>query len=563
MTRVWWCVLAAWVACAGGALWIDRGPSPLDEPTNDRLAALRIIDTVRQIAGDGIPRPAGSEHHAVVRQRLIDLIDSFGFEVETHSTRHHRYRNPLLGEVELTNLMFRVEGVQPRDAQKALLLTAHYDSSPQGPGAADDAQGVAILLEVARRLRESPPLHTALFLITDGEELGLLGADRWLLEHPWAKEIDMVVNVEARGSGGPSLMFQTSTPNRQLILHYARHVRRPRTSSLFADIYRILPNDTDLSVFLWEGIKGYNFAFIGNVRNYHTPDDTVENLNLSSLQHQADNVWQLTRSLLDGDWQSFGAPAGNVVYFDLFSSWVIWWPATWSLPVALLATLFWILVAVIPGQFGFPTDGWSSLASASLGLMALLLTWTVSAGGLWLLMTIVRLDTRMAHPWPDGSLPLIVSFWLAAIGLVVSAVELGQRWVTPQQWIISVGLLWAVLAIGISWLLVGGSYLWLVPLVAGCLTTAAWPSRWGNKTMWVGSIFALTAGLMWLPIDGLIYDALGLRIALIGAVRWTFLSLVLAPLASQLTVTSRRIVLAVLGAGWLVMTLVAIAAQQF
>ncbi len=561
MIRLWWSLIAAWAACAGWTLWMDRGPQPLAHPTADRLAAQHIVETVRVIAGDGIPRPAGSEHNALIRERLAARIESLGLPVVQHETSHHRFRNTLFGEVALCNLMFRVTGTASPGKHPCLMLSAHYDSSTQGPGAADDASGVAILLEIAERLQREPPRCDVVFLITDGEEYGLLGAQRWVEEHPWAGEIGMVINVEARGSGGPSLMFQTSEPNGRLVEHFARHVQRPRTSSLFAEVYRILPNDTDLTVFLRAGMKGYNFAFIGNVRNYHTPDDTVENLSLTSLQHQADNVWQLTRSLCETDWQSLDSGAAPAVYFDLFSSMVIRWPVAWSIPMTLTALVLWCAAAIVPNRVGLALDGGNRFLKVLIGVAGVVAAWAIVTAGLWLLVWALRWDARLSHPWPVVPLPLIASLWIAAVALVVGVVELTQRWFSANQWQIALGWLWAAMGIAVAWLLVGGSYLWIIPLLVGSFVLAVIPARWSSKPAIIAASFGLSAGLMWLPMEGLFYDALGMRMPVLSAARWAYIALTLAPMAGLLTPFHRRRVLIILFASWFVLTVIAIAVQ--
>ena len=110
-------------------------------------------------------------------------------------------------------MLVRIPG---RVLGKALLLAAHYDSTRDGPGAADDGASVAAILETLRALKSQPALQNDLICIfTDGEEAGLLGAEAFVAEHPWAKEIGLVLNFEYRGNRGPFFMFETSQVIRQ------------------------------------------------------------------------------------------------------------------------------------------------------------------------------------------------------------------------------------------------------------------------------------------------------------------------------------------------------------
>ena len=115
-------------------------------------------------------------------------------------------------------------------------------------------------------------------LFTDGEEPGLLGAAAFATQDPRARNVGVVVNLEARGSGGRSLMFETSPGDLNVIRAFARVVPDATGTSFLAAIYRLLPNDTDFSELARLGVPGLNFAFIGRVLTYHTPSDDPAHL---------------------------------------------------------------------------------------------------------------------------------------------------------------------------------------------------------------------------------------------------------------------------------------------
>src|SRR5262249_39705661 len=155
-------------------------------------------------------------------------------------------------------------------ALPGVLLSAHYDSVLVSPGASDDGVGTAALLETARALVEGPqPRRNVILLFDDAEELGLLGADAFVRSHPLASSFLYTVNVDARGSSGPSAMFETSPDNRALAALVASHLERPVTTSLFYEVYRRMPNDTDFSITKTRGL-GVNFANTARIEHYHT-----------------------------------------------------------------------------------------------------------------------------------------------------------------------------------------------------------------------------------------------------------------------------------------------------
>jgi hypothetical protein len=95
--------------------------------------------------------------------------------------------------------------------------------------------------------------------------MGLLGAEAFVAEHDRARDVAIAISLEARGTSGPSIMFETSRNNRWLIREFARAVPRPVANSLTHDVYRRLPNDADATVFRRAGMDVLNFAFIGEL----------------------------------------------------------------------------------------------------------------------------------------------------------------------------------------------------------------------------------------------------------------------------------------------------------
>ncbi len=134
------------------------------------------------------------------------------------------------------------------------------------------------------------PRRSIILLLNEGEERGLLGALLFVREHALAKQVKAAVNLEARGTSGTSLMFETGTANAWAIGLYGSAVRRPVTNSIYYFGYQQLPNDTDFSVYKAASYQGFNFAYIGDVGRYHTPLDTWQNAAPSSIQDQGNRA---------------------------------------------------------------------------------------------------------------------------------------------------------------------------------------------------------------------------------------------------------------------------------
>ena len=259
------------------------------------FSAARAERILGDLVGDGAPHPVGSAAAARVLERVVAELRRLGLEPRVQET----FACGVYGMcATVRNVVARLEGRVPG---RAVLLMAHHDSVPAGPGAGDDGAGVAALLEAARALRHHPPWRPVILLVDDGEEGGLVGAAAFASSHPWAPEVGAVVNLEARGTSGASLLFQTSGDDLWLARLAGRALPHPVASSLFAEIYRRLPNDTDLSVFRPLGLPGLDFAFVGDAGRYHTPLDDLAHLDRDSLQHQGENALAAVRALAAAD----------------------------------------------------------------------------------------------------------------------------------------------------------------------------------------------------------------------------------------------------------------------
>ena len=306
--------LLAWffmISLATLALLKLRPPEPVTAtaPANE-FSAERAFVHVRAISTT--PHPVGSDANSNVRKYLLEQLSSLGFNPQVFDGTGVSDRSRVV--IARTH---DVVGRLPGAANSAaIMLVAHYDSVFTGPGAADDGASVAAILETVRALRSGPALKNDLMvLFTDGEEPGLLGADAFASEHPWTKDVGLLLNFEARGNRGPSLIFETSPGNSTLIHNAARFAPYPVGSSLFYSLYKLLPNDTDFTVFRRHKLPGLNFAFGENFEAYHTRLDSPENLSLASLQHQGSYALGLTAHFGQIDLKHLKA-AGDDVFFD-------------------------------------------------------------------------------------------------------------------------------------------------------------------------------------------------------------------------------------------------------
>lgn len=275
------------------------------------------------------------EAHEKVYQYLYDELEKMGVNPVTAEYDVERKSNTFPG-YRIKNIHARIEG----KSDDAILLVAHYDSaygwdyknkSPQkgvSYGAGDDGYGVATILETIRAIKsQDTSLENDIqILFTDSEEADLDGAVNELEKNAGAfKNVKFVVNIEARGIKGPVIMFETGDKNSALIKYFIENAQNPFAYSFATDIYRNMPNGSDFSVFLKHKFNGLNFAVVDSLDYYHTDQDRYENIDLNSIQHYGDQIFNIARSfaLAPKDKLLDFESSTNEIFFNISPSMVV------------------------------------------------------------------------------------------------------------------------------------------------------------------------------------------------------------------------------------------------
>ncbi len=311
--------------------------SPPQVPTHapiTEFSAARAIEHLKVIAAE--PHPVGSPHHARVRDYLLAQLRSLGLSPEIQSAQSATQAVGWIQTSRVQNIVAKIPGTAP---SQPLLLSAHYDSVANSHGASDDGSGVVMLLETARALLAGSRIKNDLILLfTDNEESLLQGSVAFVRAK---SPVGAVLNFEARGDHGPVVMFETSAENGALIPFVARAAPRPVAQSLFGTLAKILPNDTDFTIFRHAGIAGLNFAYASGMHHYHTRFDDLAHLDPRSIQHQGSYALSLARAL--GQVELPLPARSDHVYFDFLSLGLIHYPGWVAavLGIALLLAIAW------------------------------------------------------------------------------------------------------------------------------------------------------------------------------------------------------------------------------
>lgn len=461
-------VLVALVAALAVALSTAPAPRGLDVAQGE-FSAARAAAHLAEIARR--PHPTGSAENLRVRDYLVAQARAAGAEVTVESGEVVRpdWGNPFPAAV-VHNVLARVPGRDPGlSGGKAVLVVAHYDSVPTGPGASDDGAAVAGMLETMRALRAGPGLaNDVLFLFTDGEELGCLGAAHFVRRHG-LDDYGVVLNWEARGSHGPVLLFETSPGNENLIDAFADASSRPIGNSMAYEVYRRMPNDSDFTVFLAEGAVGTNAAYIRGLHDYHSPNDDLTTVSQASVQHHGDTMLGMIADLGDRDLRA--VPGSDAVFFDLFGRVLVHYPAVVAIVLAVLTVLGLAAALVVSARRGGVRFG--RVVSAGAIVLGTVFVCALVATALWIAATALRPETA-ALPLSE---PHLRNFYVAGFGLASLAVLLGTARVLGRTWrraevLGGVCLLVALALLATITAAPGASYLFQWPLLA------ALPALW-------------------------------------------------------------------------------------
>lgn len=459
-------------------------PAPLPADADEhRFSAARALDRLHTLVGDDRPHPVGSSAGRRVQEALLAELTALGLDAQIQQGFACSFRGAGCGRVG--NVVARLPGREPGPA---LLVSAHHDSVPVGPGAGDDGSGVSAVLELARVLAHEPPLkNPVVFLLVDGEEAGLLGAEAFIRDHPWAREVGAAVNLDAGGTRGVTSITRTSPGNATLVDAFSAAVPTPYGASVTGAVYGLTPYDTDWSVYNRSGITSIDLGFGEDKAHYHTPLDRLANLDPASVQHLGDTALALVRRLGDADLPPPPPPdfadthksrprpwLGERVFLDALGLALLSWPALATPALALLALA---LLAFATWRMRPVLEDTHTRRPRLLAALAFLLLLALPAAAAALLAHLLAWLTAAEFPGHVDQLAPRISIWtcaLAVSGLVATRLvpRLGPARLTLIIW-------WtlALLTLATSLAVPSASVGFLPPVLLAAVLLAALPQR--------------------------------------------------------------------------------------
>ncbi len=220
------------------------------------------------------------------------------------------YRQPFAGPGG-TTLVNLIGVLGATEGERHVIVGAHYDHLGLGepgeanygkihPGADDNASGVAVLLECARRIREQGELaHAIVFIAFSGEEKGLLGSAHYAGHAVFPlNQCTGMINLDTVGRlfDGALTIFGAGTAEE--FTHILQGVNYGFRFDL--ELPKADPGGSDQVSFVKRGVPAVQI-FTGPHADYHRPGDTADKIDYAGMGRIAEFTGELVSYLADRD----------------------------------------------------------------------------------------------------------------------------------------------------------------------------------------------------------------------------------------------------------------------
>lgn len=260
----------------------------------------QLIQHLQQIVRERDPYLA-SEGHFYVREYIRQQLQQWG------SVTNHEFQR--LGKIH-QNLILNLPAKSNQN-HPPILIGAHYDAVVGCPGADDNATGVAVLLELASAIAQSPLKYPVQCVAFDLEEYGLVGSREYAaLLKQQQQPIRLMLSLEMLGYCNSAANSQKYPPGLKYfypnqgnfialignlttlpdLILMSQEIRKQGTPSQWLPVPQkgIMVPDTrrsDHAPFWDLGYKSIMVTDTANLRNphYHEKTDTLETLDLDFL----------------------------------------------------------------------------------------------------------------------------------------------------------------------------------------------------------------------------------------------------------------------------------------
>jgi hypothetical protein len=445
------------------------------------FSAGRAMEDLKVVARE--PHPMGSPQQERVRDYILEQAHALGLPAEVQQAE-------VTGGRVAENILVRLPGTA--NTSRDMLIAAHYDSAPSAPGAGDAGVSVVAMLESMRVLEASEPLtNDIVFLFTDGEEQGVLGAEAFVNRHPAARRVGVAFIFDSEPDSGPTEMQKTSPGDAWLVRQLVEASPPVYTNSAYntSDRARL---GNDFSAFPPAGITSAEFLNHGGVVRYHTPRDTVGAINPAVVQDHGDTMLALARQFGNLDLGGARSAGEDLVFFTVPVLGLVAYPIWVAKVLVVMAAV--IFVAVIVAARWRRQLSLARLGLGTLAFLAVLVVGVALAWAAWALLLSMHPESALTLHFPDfeGSGVAMAVIYGVAVVVFVAASHLLSRWIGALELAGGALVWWAMISLAVSFYEPLFSPLTLWPLVGGVAALAV-AAHFLRRGWAAGALMALAA----------------------------------------------------------------------
>ncbi|XP_017781719.1 PREDICTED: endoplasmic reticulum metallopeptidase 1-like [Nicrophorus vespilloides] len=393
---------------------VDLGPRVVGSDANEIKAVKYLNDQIEKIVN-------GKNPLQKIEHKVEVVSGSYFLDYKPYGAINV-YSN-------VKNVVARIKS--KHENSPSVLINAHFDSVPESPGGSDDGIMCSVMLEILRIMSnfDERPENNIVFLFNGAEETALQASHGFITNDEWAKDIRVVINLEATGAEGREMLFQTG-PKQPWLLKYYSQVPHPHAQVAGEELFQsnIIPSDTDFRIFRDYGdCIGFDFAYTRNGYRYHTKYDD-NNINIGVIQHTGNNILELLKQLSNAP--EVGAEldenSSYTVYYDFLGVLFIRYDRTVELIFNILCIVISLLSFAI-SVFSFKIH--KSLANfkyVGIALGVLLLSYVIAVAFVIVIGVIIdSVDYTMR--WYNNTWLILGLYCGPVVGIIITGLVLFAR----------------------------------------------------------------------------------------------------------------------------------------
>ncbi|WP_096438694.1 M28 family peptidase [Alteribacter populi] len=257
----------------------DKAGQAFDNRIIKQIDVDNVYDHVYHLSENIGPRVAGTDAELETVDYLVEEFESYGYDnVEIQPFDQ-------LGFTSYNVIATKTPNNANQDSGQMLIVGAHHDSVPGSPGANDDASGTGALLELARVMSNAPVDSEIRFIAFGAEERGLVGSRHYastMTEDEVERTVGMF-QLDMIGSADAGDLTMFTVDGEQNTVTDLAASAGARVSQNDIPPFSMLGR-SDHVPFYERGIPAALFIHTPLEPWYHTPDDTIENIDIDKLE---------------------------------------------------------------------------------------------------------------------------------------------------------------------------------------------------------------------------------------------------------------------------------------